>query len=91
MELPNTKIRSVLPATPQMGNAGSLINAWNGGTVDTARSRLLVWGGGHADYYGNEMYALDLPEHEHQAHRRAEPAHVAEPNCTSALPDECST
>jgi hypothetical protein len=24
------------------------------------RNRLIIWGGGHNDYYGNEVYALDL-------------------------------
>lgn len=60
MELPNTKIRSVAP-DPTDSQVVNVVNAWSGGTVDTARSRLLVWGGGHNDYYGNEMYALDLP------------------------------
>jgi len=28
--------------------------------MDTTRNRLIVWGGGHSDYSGNELYALDL-------------------------------
>lgn len=28
--------------------------------MDTKRNRLVVWGGGHNDYYGNEVYALNL-------------------------------
>ncbi|MGE0763907.1 MAG: hypothetical protein AB7N80_11565 [Bdellovibrionales bacterium] len=28
--------------------------------MDTKRNRLLVWGGGHNDYYGNEIYAVNL-------------------------------
>jgi hypothetical protein len=38
----------------------AVITAWNGGAADTARDRLIVWGGGHGDYFGNEVYALDL-------------------------------
>ena len=58
--------------------------------MDTARSRLLVWGGGHADYYGNEMYALDLPSM--SIKRIVEPSpHTRQANCTSALPDGTPT
>lgn len=32
----------------------------NGGTLDTTRNRLLIWGGGHAGSSGNEIYILDL-------------------------------
>ena len=87
LELPNTKIRSVLPVTnPPPGYAPLMIKAWSGGTVDANRSRLLVWGGGHADYWGNEIYALDLPTM--SIKRIVEPSpKTAEANCTSALPD----
>ncbi|MFI5380922.1 MAG: hypothetical protein ACHRHE_16610, partial [Tepidisphaerales bacterium] len=27
---------------------------------DTKRDRLVVWGGGHADYHGNELYVFDV-------------------------------
>jgi hypothetical protein len=33
---------------------------WSGGAFDTRRDRLLVWGGGHSGYAGNELYAFDL-------------------------------
>jgi hypothetical protein len=36
------------------------MGAWCGGAFDTRRDRLLVWGGGHDDYAGNELYAFDL-------------------------------
>jgi len=47
------------------GNSGqmSVIASWNGGAIATklgAKGSLLAWGGGHADYYGNEVYAFDL-------------------------------
>lgn len=61
LELQNTKIRSVLPPVAQHGFPPYIVQAWNGGACDSSRSRLLVWGGGHDDYWGNEMYALDLP------------------------------
>lgn len=36
------------------------MDAWSGATFDTTRDRLLVWGGGHHDYSGNEIYAFEL-------------------------------
>jgi hypothetical protein len=30
------------------------------GIADTTRDRLLLWGGGHADYAGNEIYSVEL-------------------------------
>ena len=37
-----------------------VIQSWSGGVVDTLRNRLVVWGGGHRDYGGNEIYAFEL-------------------------------
>jgi len=34
--------------------------AWNSGAYDTTRDRLLIWGGGHKDYSGNELYAFNV-------------------------------
>lgn len=34
--------------------------AWNSAAFDTRRNRLLVTGGGHNDYGGNEVYAFEL-------------------------------
>ena len=89
MELPNTKIRTVLPNSPQQGYAPYLVQAWNGGAVDSRRSRLLIWGGGHNDYWGNEMYALDLPTL--SIKRIVEPGQTSASSCTSALPDGTPT
>lgn len=36
------------------------MDAWGGGAYDTTRDRLMVWGGGHNNYGGNEMYAFDI-------------------------------
>jgi hypothetical protein len=63
-EVPNTKLSSVCPPnTPQYPFASycfNIIEAWSGGIADQGRNRLIIWGGGHNDYYGNELYALDL-------------------------------
>jgi hypothetical protein len=86
MELPNTKIRSVLPQPLPAGNPAYIVQAWNGGAVDTNRSRLLVWGGGHEDYWGNEIYALDLPTL--SIKRIVEPTpRTGDASCTASLPD----
>ena len=86
LELRDTKIRSVLPQPPQRGDATSIVKAWSGGTVDQNRARLLVWGGGHGDYLGNEMYALDLGALSIQRVVDPSPA-TAQSACTSTLPD----
>jgi hypothetical protein len=63
-QIPNTKIRSVCPpntaAYAFSSNCQNVVAAWSGGIADTLRNRMIVWGGGHVDYYGNEVYALDL-------------------------------
>jgi hypothetical protein len=56
--LPNTKLQSVCPSG--FSGCANVINAWSGGIADTKRNRLIIWGGGHGDYFGNEVYALDL-------------------------------
>ena len=33
---------------------------WSGGVIDDQNQRLVVWGGGHSDYAGNEVSALNL-------------------------------
>jgi hypothetical protein len=66
MQIPNTHLRSVAPSASQYPNiqgiegAAAIINDWVGGTFDTKRNRLIVWGGGHNGYYGNEVYAFDV-------------------------------
>ena len=66
-QLPNTSLRTVCPPNGFGGSSYSftaycngVTAAWNGGVFDSNRNRLIIWGGGHNDYYGNEVYALDL-------------------------------
>jgi len=35
---------------------------FSGGMLDTKRDRMLIWGAGHNDYYGNELYAFNLED-----------------------------
>ncbi len=41
-------------------NCKNVIRAWGGAAADTKANRLLIWGGGHVNYYGNEIYSLNL-------------------------------
>jgi hypothetical protein len=65
---------------------GGVINDWSGGVADTKRNRLLIWGGGHHGYYGNELYALDLSQ---VAMRRLDdPSDVAGIDFSACTPPE---
>jgi hypothetical protein len=55
-EVPNSHLSSVAPS----GWAADVMDPWSGGTFDTKRDRLIIWGGGHTDYSGNEIYTFDL-------------------------------
>jgi len=55
-EVPNSHMADVKPS----GWTANIIEPWGGGVYDTNRDRLVLWGGGHADYYGNELYAFDV-------------------------------
>ena len=65
-EVPNSRLDSVDPCPAgncsYSGNLGvsAVMDAWSGGVFDTRRNRLVVWGGGHASYAGNELYAFDV-------------------------------
>lgn len=66
-DLANTQLKSVCPANSFNGinyqfayYCGAVVTAWSGGVADTKRNRLIIWGGGHGDYSGNEVYALNL-------------------------------
>lgn len=64
VSVPDSALQSVCPPqTAQYdfsGNCRYVVAAWNSGIADTKRNRLVMWGGGHADYAGNELYAFDL-------------------------------
>jgi hypothetical protein len=61
-ELTNTKLESVCPRPSPGGVSGcsGVIAAWSGAAPDLDNNQLYIWGGGHDDYHGNEVYALDL-------------------------------
>ena len=57
-EIPDTKMESVNPC-PEVscppGNIKSVMKTWSGGGYDSDHHQLIVWGGGHGDYAGNEL------------------------------------
>lgn len=55
-EVPNSHLKSVAPS----GVEPRVIDPWCGGAFDTKRDNLIVWGGGHGDYSGNEIYLFSL-------------------------------
>lgn len=46
-------------APPTPGGPASVVIAWSSFAWDSTRNDLLLWGGGHANYAGNEMYVWD--------------------------------
>jgi len=44
---------------PSYQNPGAIVSAWSSVAWDSTRGDLLLWGGGHANYAGNEMYVWD--------------------------------
>jgi hypothetical protein len=53
-------VGDVLEAIRANSGTAAIMGAWNGAAFDDMRDWLLVWGGGHGDYAGNEVYAFDL-------------------------------
>ncbi len=41
------------------GNPRKIITAWGSMAWDGNRRQLIIWGGGHANYAGNEVYRFD--------------------------------
>jgi len=66
LSVPNTKMRPLCPSEASCAGisaiegCGAVVWSWSGGAFDTKRNRMIVWGGGHSAYMGNEMYAFDL-------------------------------
>lgn len=63
-EVPNSHMEAVNPCPANdcvySGNQKNVMAAWSSAAYDTKRDRLVVWGGGHSDYGGNEIYAFDI-------------------------------
>jgi hypothetical protein len=60
--VPNSLMEKYCP-TPAVGGNNSctaVIQSWSGGQFIPDNKQMLVWGGGHGDYYGNEVYAFSI-------------------------------
>lgn len=51
---------SLRPSCSSSSGQNAIINAWGGFAFDSKRSDLLVFGGGHGDYCGNDIYRFRL-------------------------------
>ncbi len=63
-EVPNSELAysGVLPnpLPPGYNAPAAIMQEWSGGTYDSTRNRLIILGGGHGGYGGNEIYAFDI-------------------------------
>src|SRR5437879_4054984 len=61
---PNSKVQAVMYQFPSGTFFGNTTNmrffVESGGSYDSTRNRMIVWGGGHQDYAGNEIYTFDI-------------------------------
>ncbi len=62
VELSGTNLSGVAPVPQPTGTTGvwAVMSKWSGGAYDTDRDRLIIWGGGHFAYAGNEVYVFDV-------------------------------
>ena len=80
-EIPGTRMSDVFPVRdghPAWGISGprSVTAAWGGAALDTKRNKLVLTGGGHADYGGNEVYEFELAANKWK--RATEPSRMRE-------------
>lgn len=64
-EVPNSRLDVADPCPTVVCPPGAtglkgVVIAWSGGSYDNVNDQLLIWGGGHADYAGNEIYGFDM-------------------------------
>jgi hypothetical protein len=73
----------------------NVIRAWSGAIADTTANRLIIWGGGHNNYYGNEIYSLNLNEDPVTLTRLKDPTvptnFANQSNCIDAIPPGTET
>lgn len=89
-EVPDTKLQDVCPPNDFRGIAyafashcSGVVRAWTSAIADTRRNRMILWGGGHSDYAGNELYSFNLSTL--KLTRLNDPSPIAE--CADATPD----
>lgn len=63
--VPASRIDTVLPSPippgdSRPGRPESIVDEWSSGIFDASRNNFVVWGGGHNNYSGNEIYSFNL-------------------------------
>ncbi len=64
LSVPGTAMSRVLadskkfPKVQGISGPHAIVGAWSGAAFDGKRNRLILWGGGYSDYFGNELYAF---------------------------------
>lgn len=48
------------PVPPGVAGLNGIMQNWSGAVFDSRRNRLVIWGGGHTGYAGNELYGFDV-------------------------------
>jgi hypothetical protein len=94
-QIPNTSLASLCPPYSDIqGQSGcqAVVSAWGSALTDTNRNRVVIHGGGHTDYFGNEIYAIDFNANpiaavlvKDSSHGTAFDSAVAA--CSEAMPD----
>jgi hypothetical protein len=51
---------SQYPGIRGTGGCAMVMEAWSGGVYLPGHDLMIVWGGGHNDYYGNEVYGFNV-------------------------------
>ncbi len=57
-EVDGSELQGVCPE--KISNCGNVVEPWSSGAFDPVHNQMLVFGGGHGDYAGNEVYAFSL-------------------------------
>ncbi|MAD76528.1 MAG: hypothetical protein CML20_17360 [Rheinheimera sp.] len=81
--IPGTVLTEHCPANdlydyPFADYCHNVVFAWGGADLDESSGQLYLWGGGHNDYYGNEVYQLDAISG--ALRRLTKPAQPADPD-----------
>ncbi len=65
-EVPDSDIKRLDPCPARncsysgVEGINGVTDDWNGGVYDTSKDKLIIWGGGHQGYGGNELYAFSV-------------------------------
>lgn len=91
LEMPGTKLADVCApksfgVAGRMGCAG-IVEAWGGGAYARGPRTMFVWGGGHDDYWGNEVYAFELRRGRWQRLTDPTPGKLVAESGSDPLPD----